>query len=151
VDEIFDPIERMSYALVHDNGGAEKLAPRVLVKPGTLNHKVNPTMEGHHLTLQEAIALMLATDDYRLLHSVCDQLGFQCVPSVDVEGVADMEFLSLFAKTMTQIGYLSATISDALEDGTITKDEVKSVSDATVAAMSVIAKLPERMGGMSDE
>jgi Phage regulatory protein CII (CP76) len=149
---MFDAIERASYRLVHDfNGGAPRLAALTNMNAGTLQHKVNPTMETHHLTLKEAVSLMFVSQDFRLLHAICHELGFACVQSGRLEGLSDVEFLNVYAEAMKKVGKMSEAISDAFDDRRITTQEVKRVHDETLEAITVMAELPLRMEAMCDE
>ncbi|PHS23518.1 MAG: hypothetical protein COA83_09780 [Methylophaga sp.] len=149
---MFDSIEEAMYHMVHDfKGGAGKIAARTNMNSGTLQNKVNPTMEGHHLTFKEAINIMATTQDFRLLYAACAELGHACVPMDDEHGVSDLEFLTQFSASMAEVGELSLAIKDAFADGRISKREVSMVHKEALDAIAAIAKLPTRMAGMSDE
>lgn len=149
---MFDPIEQASYDLVHDfKGGAARLAPLANMNAGTLQHKVNPTMETHHLHLKESVSLMNAAQDFRLLHAISSQLGFVCVPTGKYQDVSDIEFLNLYTSAMKEVGDLSEAIQDAFEDKRITQKEVKRVRAEALEAIAALAELPARLEAMCDE
>ncbi len=152
MSNMYDPIETAMYDMVHDfPGGAVKLAARVNMNAGTLNNKINPSMESHHLTLKEAVNLMLATNDLRLLHAIGTELGFVCVPVGHLAGVSDIEFLSVFSRAMSEVGDMSQAVYEAFSDGKITRKEVELVRKETVEAMAALAELPSRLESMCDE
>lgn len=149
---MFDPLEQAMYDMVHDfKGGAVKLSAKVNMNAGTLQHKVNPTMETHHLTLKEAASLMFATQDFRLLHALCHELGFACVPIGNISGVSDVEFLNKYTLAMSEVGQLSQAIYSAFDDGLITAREVSRVRKETLEAITALAELPSRLEAMCDE
>jgi hypothetical protein len=56
--DLVSPLDEAQYRVVHDfKGGVVALAPLVRMNPGTLSNKVNPSVETHHLTVDEAVAL----------------------------------------------------------------------------------------------
>lgn len=149
---MFDPIEQAMYSMVHDfDGGAIKLAAKVNMNAGTLQHKVNPTMENHHLTLKEAVNLMNTTGDFRLLHSLCHELGFACVSTAEHADMSDVEFLTVYTRAIALIGVLSNEINDVFSDGHIERKEVNRVQAGTVAAIAALAELPPRLEAMCDD
>lgn len=149
---MFDSIEQAMYDLVHSYpGGAVKLSAKVNMNAGTLQNKVNPTMETHHLTLKEAVNLMNTTQDFHLLHSICNELGFAAVPVGHLSCVSDIEFLSVFSLAMAEVGDMSMAINDTFMDGKITRKEVNHVRKETIEAMAALAVLPARLESMCDE
>ena len=61
-------IHDAAHATIHDYpGGAASLAPRLGMVQAVLNSKVNPNTHTHHLTLAEALRVMVMTGDHRIL------------------------------------------------------------------------------------
>ena len=148
---MYDPIETAAYDLVHDyRGGAKALASKTNMNAGTLQHKVNPSMETHHLTLKEAVMLMLVTQDFRLLHEICSLLDHACLCSKQYTGMADAEFLNHFSHAVSELGGMASAIHHALEDGKITTTEIRTVRKETLEAIAAMASIPARLEGMSD-
>jgi len=148
---MYDSIETTMYDMVHDfPGGAAALAAKSNMNAGTLQHKANPSMETHHMTLKEAVTLMFVTNDFRLLHAVSNALGHHCVSAEPCSGVADIEFLNHFALAMKEVGDMAKAINEAFEDQKITPEEVKAVHRETLEAIAALSKLPARLKGMSD-
>lgn len=149
---MFDSIEEAMYNIVHSyKGGAVKLAARVNMNSGTLQNKVNPTMENHHLTLKEAVLLMNTTQDFTLLHSICNELGFACVPTRNYDGVSDVEFLTLYTSAMKEVGDMSEAICRSFSNQFIPRHSVKQVRKETLEAIAALAELPARLASMCDE
>lgn len=149
---MYDSIDTAMYDMVHSYpGGAVKLSAKVNMNAGTLNNKINPAMESHHLTLKEAVNLMNTTQNFQLLHAVCQELGFACVPVDHLEGVSDVEFLTMYTVAMKEVGDLSNAIHHAFSDGIISSGNVKQVKRETLQAMAALAELPARIAAMCDE
>lgn len=148
---MYDSLDQAMYNLVHDfPGGAKALAAKANMNAGTLQHKVNPTMDTHHLTVKEAITLMLISGDYRLLHALCHELDHACLCAKQYAGMADAEFLNHFSHAVSEFGDMARAIHGALDDGKITASEVRAVRRETLEAISAMASIPARLEAMSD-
>lgn len=148
---MYDPIETAAYDLVHDYpGGAKRMAAKVNMNAGTLQHKVNPSMETHHLTLKESVSLMFVSRDFRLLHAICHELGHACLCAGEYKDMADAEFLNHFSHAVSEFGEMAAAINKALDDGKITPAEIRAVRKETLEAIAALASIPARLEGMSD-
>lgn len=112
------------YAVVHEfRGGAKKLAALVGMNAGTLSNKVNPAMEGHHLTVKESVTLQHTTRDFRILYAIAAALDHSCIPFGNFSRVSDVELLNAYARWHAEQGETAQAISDALADGRITRQE----------------------------
>lgn len=133
-DELFGPLDAAVYATVHEfidqrarKRGAVALAPRIGMPAGTLSNKANPTMPDHKLGMAEAVAVMLASDDFRILH-VVNQLTGHCAYRLPLHADAgDVEILDAYAAAHEKTGAKATAIREALRDGRVTREEVNQV------------------------
>lgn len=119
--ELFSLLDEAKYPVVHDfKGGAVALAPLVRMKPGTLSNKVNPSVETHHLTVDEAVAIQHTARDCRILVAEAHLLGHTCIPLGELASVSDVALLDAYARYHAKVGETAAAIRAALADGRIT-------------------------------
>lgn len=121
-------IHDAAHATIHDYpGGAASLAPRLGMVQAVLNSKVNPNTHTHHLTLSEALRVMVMTGDHRILRAVCDELGYMPpIPRLEV-GVSDLALLETYTQLISELGAFSQAFHAALTDGRITKREINDL------------------------
>ena len=125
---IFSPLDEAQHRIVHEfPGGAVKLAPLVGMRPGTLSNKVNPDYDGTQLFVSEAVAIQHATRRYDILTAEATILNHTCIPLGDFSSTSDTELLTAYARYHKEIGRTAAAISDALEDGRITRAEFECI------------------------
>lgn len=65
----------------HYPGGVSALATRMGMDTRELSRKLNPNTGD--LWLDEAVALMTLSGDYRILHAMADELGYTLAPQPD--------------------------------------------------------------------
>lgn len=149
MDEVFGELARAVYDTVHDfrdtktgKRGAAALAPRLGMLPGTLANKANP-MQDCELTLSEAGALQLATQDFRILHVLAWELGHATYALPDVV-VSDVELLNQYTDFHVAIGKKARAIRAALTDGCTPEElaEVRRALEASIrAGLGLMARL----------
>lgn len=142
-----------AYAVVHDYpGGASSLAPRLGMSPAVLNSKVNPNTTTHHLTLAEAVAATVMTDDDRIFKSVAQEIGrmLMPLPCAADDAASDMAVLELVAAVWSGQGDLGSVIHRALGDGVVTQRELSELRTVAFAAQTRIAELVRRFEGMAE-
>lgn len=148
---MWPPISEAQYRLVHDYpGGAKPLAQRVGMNAGTLCNKVHPAMQ-HKLTVDEAVALQAAAEDYRLLYAEAQALGHACVKLGDFSTTSDIELLDAYAAWHAEIGETAQAIRDGIAAGRLTADLVQKIKreahEDACRAFAFIARLE----GVCDE
>ena len=77
-------------------GGTHAVAKRMAtllgkMVPSTLEKKINPNCDTHHLSVQEAMALQLVTGDASMLQAMAEALGFVCMRAVPASSTNPME------------------------------------------------------------
>lgn len=148
----FSPIELAQYELVHDYpGGAAALGPTVGMNPGTLNNKVNPSVETHRLAVPEAVALQHAAKDFRLLQVEAHVLGHSAVRLGDYSGVSDVEVLTAYCRFNAEMGEAAQAIEHALEDHKVTRRELDRIRTEGREMIQAWLELENRLMGLCDE
>ena len=152
----FCDLDDAKYAVVHDykgptNEGARALAPLVGMVAGTLSNKVNPHVETHHLTLDEAVAIQHATDDRRIIEIEARILGGAFIRLNDFEFVSDTELLTTYAEWHAAIGNTSQSIKQALADHKITKKELKEIRLCMNKNIQALLAVYHRLEAIGDE
>ncbi len=127
--EQFSDLDRAKHAVVHEfkPRGALSLGPLVGINPGTLSNKVNPTVETHHLTVDEAIRIQAVAKDYRILQAEARLLHHVCIPIPDFSGVSDLALLDAYAAWTAEIGETAQAIRRGLEDRVFSRKEAAAV------------------------
>ena len=122
-------LDEAKHRLVHEHpGGAKSLGPLVGINPGTLCNKVNPAMENHHLSVDEAVRIQAVRRRYDLLHAEARALGHVCVQLADHSQASDMELLDAYAAYHADVGQTAQAIRAALANGVgITREAVETV------------------------
>lgn len=111
-------LDEAKHHLVHEHpGGAKALGPLVGINPGTLSNKVNPSMEHHHLTVDEAVRIQAVRRRYDVLHAEARALGHVCVQINDYSGISDEALLDAYAAYHADVGQTAQAVREALASG----------------------------------
>ena len=126
------PVQEAAYLTVHEfrsggRSGASALAPLVSKTPRSLDNEINPDNAGAKLGVDDAITIMHATRDYRLLEAMATALGFAIVGVGDFSGVSDLELLDVYAAWNSDVGETHAAIRRALADHKVTQKEYDEI------------------------
>ena len=126
-------MSRAAYATVHEEGRVAKvLAAEIGLGHQMLLNKVSPTNDSHFLRLTEAVALMKAAKDVRILEAMASEMGGQYLPGIDAEEGVDAALMSDLAMMTAQFGELVREVAADLADGVVSDNELKSIeSEAT--------------------
>lgn len=134
-------------------GGSESLGPRIGMSAAVLRNKVNPNNTTHHLTLAEASAIMGVTGDHRMLQAMASEHGY-VLATVDL-GSVDHSVLQSVLHANSAEGDFDHVLRDALADGLITGNELKTIEASGVAqqgaTMLLLAKLRAVSKGRAQE
>lgn len=118
--------EQAAFNTVDDYlGGAKALGPVVGINGSVLAHKVSLTDRANQLTVPQARKIMRVTEDYRMLHSLAEDLDHQCIQVAGLpEGTCVQRSMAEMAKEFGE--YLSA-VSIAWVDGKVTPNELRKI------------------------
>ncbi|MBN9475388.1 MAG: hypothetical protein ABS43_01700 [Bordetella sp. SCN 67-23] len=126
--------ENAAFNTVHDySRGAKALAEIVDIPYHVLLHKVNPNNETHQLSVRQAVKIMQATGDDRMLHAIAAELGMVLVITQMAE-IDDRQMHQAMTQALGRFGEYLDTVSESLEDGRITATELRKI-DGTLGKM----------------
>jgi len=146
-----ETIRRAVYDTAHKfKGGVQALATVLGVSPGVLYNKTNPTMDSHKVHLEEALSMMLATGDFRILYALAQETQHTCVSLGNYENCSDMELLDLALKLNVRRGEVDREIRDALKDGRVSHEEKLRIRGRMQAAMRAQMELFSRIDALAE-
>lgn len=127
-------------------GGAGPLADRMGVGHVVFNNKINPNNTTHHLTLVESLRMQQLAGRNDVLFAMAEALGFVCMPMPQLhhENV-DREV----AKLCKEFGEYIASVSQAIEDGNVTGNELKRCEHELSELIGVANALQATLGEMN--
>lgn len=112
---------------------------------GTVYNKADPGNDQQCLTLNEAVALMNASDDFRILHALCSSCDHSAVYLAPLQNISDLELLDLLAKEQEAAGRKAEVMRRALDDGRISSDEFadldRAFHDQVRATLELLSRL----------
>lgn len=121
-----DQLDIAIHQTAHDApGGLEALARKIGLGAQVLRNKVCPTTDTHKLSLREAVAMMDATDDDRILAVLAGMRGYM----LERQALPDAQ--SIVAAVLSadaEHGDVSREIQAALADGKLTEQEKAAIS-----------------------
>jgi len=147
--DLHNPLTVANHDLVHgfivgQRRGAAPLAERLGIAPGTLSNKVNPDNEAH-LSPEEWVAAMINSGNFAPLRIAAHQCHHAAVTLPDTSHLSDMELLTACLNATREFGELAEQINLAIDDGMVTRAELRRVEkaliDATAAQFEVVARL----------
>lgn len=149
-------IRHAAYLTAHEFppvGGLNSMESAAVVlgrATGTVYNKVDPgTDQG--LYLQEALQLVLASKDYRILHAFAAACGHVAVQLAPFGPCSDVELLDLFIAAAKAAGDRAKTIGRALADGRIDREEIKQIRAAFYAEFRAQQELLSRLEAITDD
>jgi len=155
---IHSQLDEAKWAVVHEfprqarrKSGAVGLAPLVGMRPGTLSNKVNPEIDTHHLTVDEAVAIQNAAGDCRILQAEAAILNHAVIPLGDFSRVSDVELLDAYAVLHARIGGHAQAIRDTLMDGRVERNEVERVRHEFFEVVQAGFAFLMRLEGLIDD
>ncbi len=139
-------VDRALYETAHDfPGGVPALATRLGRATGTIHNKADPGCETHQFAVREALAMMLASRDYRVLRTLARATGHAVIPHGDFSDTSDVELLQLYARLHQEIGETSGAIRQALEGREIGRERVatirREIHEDIEAALELLSRI----------
>lgn len=133
-----EPIRHAVRMTIHQFPVARGLNPvesaaRVLnLAVGTVYNKTNEGADepSADLFLRQAVILMNAAQDYRILLACAEACDHAAIPLADFRGTSDTELITLMAAETEAAGQKAAVIRRALEDRRLTAQELRAIREA---------------------
>ena len=140
------------YATVHDfPGGPKALSAYLSVRPGTLSNKADPACDTHHLNINEALAIMLVSRNFRILHALAVETRHGIVQLMDLSGTSDMELLDSYTRMNKKLGDVADAMSRAFEDRRLTRPEFGEIRREIYQVINASLELMRRLEAVIDE
>lgn len=147
-------LEDAAYHTAHDYpGGVPALALRLRTSANTLNHKVNPHNNTHHLSLREARDAMVMSGDFRILYALASDLGHV---AIQVDGAVEgwtmdhvMAATREFGELLAEVGSSTAPASESGRK--ISRNEMRRIEAEAGELISSINSLLVHMRSQVSE
>ncbi|TAK97060.1 MAG: hypothetical protein EPO09_04955 [Aquabacterium sp.] len=132
-------VDDAAYRIAHTfPGRVPALAQRMGMPASTLNKKVSLNCETHNLTLDEATQMQACADKYDVLYAMGWSLGHVCLPMPDMDcGQVSAQL----AKVGAEVGDVFRVAQQALDDGNVTPNERRVISEQVAEAITALAAL----------
>lgn len=117
---------------------------------GTVYNKADPGNDDQGFTLDEALTLMLASEDFRILHATataCDHVAVDLKP---MRGCSNDDLLRCLAREQECLGQKARALREALADGRIDRTELREIKTAAYLQVRSTLELLARVEGMAD-
>lgn len=131
-------------------GSVETAALHIGKAVGTTYNKADPGNDDADLYLREAVLLIRASGDARILHAFNEACDHAAVPLGDFRGTSDMELLDLLVKEQEAAGEKAAAVREALQDKLITAGELETVELRVHQQIRAQLELLSRLKGMAN-
>lgn len=129
-------------------GGIPALALRMGKSANVLQNKVNPHMDTHHVTAEEAAQIGDLANSDDIARAFAARRNLICVHLASFDGVSDIELLDLLLQQDIERGHWSYAIRQALEDGVIEPAEFERIEQEFNAFCTAGAEVMSRLRSM---
>jgi len=134
-----------AYITGHDYpGGTSSLGPRIGISGNILANKLNPNCTTHRLTLDEAMHIMVITNDHRIFTAMSSELGYMVTP---LAMSSDESVVQSLTHTIAEFGEMINAVSDSLKDNRITPLERRRINKELCDLMSEAGRLSTLIEG----
>ena len=138
-----------AYDTVHSYpGGSESLAPRMGISASVLRGKVNQHNDRNRLALEEADEMMGKTRDYRILYALAGNHGFGLV-RLDAMQPSETVLGTLLSANAAE-GEFDRALQEALSDGVITPNELKTIDAAGAHQQAALIMLLSKLRSVTE-
>jgi len=119
--------DNAAFNTVHDfPGGAKALAEVLGVSAGVLRHRANPNDAANQFSVRDVIRIMLASQDFRMLHGMATDLGKACV-LVDVPDLSASALAGAMNAAVQEFAQFLSVVTEATADNSVTPNELKRI------------------------
>lgn len=153
--EIAD-VRRAVYLTVHEfpkRRGLNSVESAALLlgrSAGTVYNKADPGNETQDLCLHEAVPLMVASGDFRILHAIAAAVDHVAVCLSPLRQCSDAALLDLVNAEAIAYGSKAAAMKAALDDGRIDADELLRIKRTAYNQVRATLELLNRLEGIAD-
>lgn len=130
--DVLDALHAIGHAFP---GHIAALALRMGQPASTLNHKLNPTNDTHHVTVREFQVITQLSADYSALHALCASLDHVAMP---VAAEADGCVAERLARIGAEVGDVFRQVDAARKDKRITPNERRRVRKEVADAIQAL-------------
>jgi hypothetical protein len=143
-------VAQAAFALVRQfPGGAAALAPVVNKTATTLSHEVSPNYPSAKLGLEDAVALSVWSQDWRIANAFVGQMGGMVIPLPKVcAGETSLAALSELARDFSG---LVEQVTGAIADGRVTRNELDRVQTQAAELVASVQATVQRVAEIGDE
>lgn len=117
---------------------------------GTVYNKADPGNDSQGFLLEEAVMLVNAARDYRIVHAFCAACDHSAVPLADFRGTSDLALMDLMLAEQQAYGERANVIRRSLEDGRITYPELRDITTHSHAHIRASLELLARLEALAD-
>jgi hypothetical protein len=143
----FMSVKTAAHHTVHDfPGGAVALAPAVGLSSGVLSNQVSLTRPQDNLSVTSALRVMGATENYSILQSMAQELGFVVLPMA--VGPIQDPHASFLASLFKEVSDGVNALAQSLADGKVTQWEMMNVHkevDGAIMKLLEAKQLAQRL------
>lgn len=139
-----------AYRLAHEfpAGGAMGLARVLGQHPGVFLNKINPAQERHRLSLNDVVAMSVASGDARIVQALCWVMGGFFVARPSSSGSSDLELLTLWLQKKQKDGVFAGVVERCYADGDISEADWQEIRAAGMLFMGSFLDLLYRFEGL---
>lgn len=133
-----------AYHVAHDfTGGVPALAQRMGLNQDTLQKKLKPEVETHHIRLDEAVKMGDIANDARILHAHAYALGHLAIPIPIADCNSGDGILDEVLQSSSSFGDVMAKFKEVYKDREISKSELSDFEQSTYCAVAALMGLLE--------
>lgn len=145
-------LDQAKHDVVHQfPGGARRLAQLAGKSYGVLCNKVNPLVETHHLTVDEAVSIQFIAGDCRIHEAEGVLLGRVSLPVGTFPDCSDVELLDSWAGWQAELGETAGEIRRALGRREISRAQVRKVRREMYEDFRAALALLQRLEALADD
>ncbi|PSJ16902.1 phage regulatory CII family protein [Nitrosomonas supralitoralis] len=125
--------------------GVTALGESLGINTNTFKNKVNPNIDTHHVYAHELDLIATIADTDEIAQYFAEERGLMCIKKPNYEGLSDTAILSLHLKLSEKQGLWARSVSSAIENGSISWDELEEIksgyNEFAVAAAEIMCRL----------
>lgn len=144
------PIMIAARLTVRDAGGAAKVAEHLGKSGHTLTKELDPNFVGGKLGLLDALTIVQATRDLRILQAFADECGCAVMPLPQLAGEVDDDTMRHVGTLVTEFGDVLRDVGAATADGRVTDNEMERVQRQALELQAALMRLLSHVARMNE-